>query len=115
MCCLDQTCSVATHMFLALLSITDTTLYCDVIFLTITASILSGTYTVFRTRRFLFKILIVRRDHTQFSHPLLIKFQSQSSHHPKLPHISILLTLLSLPTRKAVQADQSSQETLIGF
>ena len=69
--------------------------------MTTTTSILSGPYTVFPTRGLSFQILIVRRDHTQFSHPLLINVQwIQCSIHLKFPHISTILTLRSLPTNK---------------
>ena len=99
MCCLDQTCSVVTLYLLALRS--QLQHYCDVIFVTTTTSILSGPYTVFPTRGLSFQILIVRRDHTQFSHPLLINVQwIQCSIHLNFPHISTILTLRSLPTNK---------------
>ena len=103
MCCLNQTSIVATiHHFSS--AITITTLLCYVITVNITTSIFSGYYTVFTTRRFSLPILNVRMDHTRFLLPLLFHFLlKQCSNHPKLFHISTLLTLLSLPTGKSLR------------
>ena len=68
----------------------------------ITTTILSETYTIFPTRGISFQILIVHRDHTQFSLRLLINCQwIQWSIHLKFSHISTILALRSLPTNKS--------------